>query len=115
MISKAATVDEFMAGLSEDEQALFTKIRALFKKHAKGVTESMQYRMPTYARGEQMIGAFNKQKNYLSLYIPPEAIDPYREELGKLDCGKSCIRFRQPADLPLKTVEKMIKAAGKRP
>lgn len=31
--------------------------------------------------------------------------------LGRLDCGKGCIRFRHPADLPLAVAEKIIRAA----
>ena len=113
MISQATTVDGFLAALSPEERAVFAKIRTLLKKCHPRVEESMKYRMPTYLAGENMIGAFNKQKNYLCLYVNPAAVDPYRKELGRLDCGKSCLRFRKPADLPLAVAAKIIKAAGK--
>jgi uncharacterized protein YdhG (YjbR/CyaY superfamily) len=109
MVSSAKTVDEFLATLRSDERAVFAKIRALFLRYAPG-TESMQYRMPGYA-----VGGFNRQKHYLALYITPEAVDPHRAELKKLglDCGKCCIRFRKPGDLPLALAEKLIKGAAK--
>ncbi len=75
----------------------------------------MQYRMPCYGTGGAMVGAFNRQKQYFALYINPEAVDPHRATLKKLglDCGKCCIRFRKPADLPLAVAEKLIKGAAK--
>ncbi len=114
MISTAKSVDEFLTTLEAEDRAVFEKIRALFLRYAPG-TESMQYRMPGYGTGDTMIGGFNRQKQYLALYINPEAVDPHRAALKKLglDCGKSCIRFRNPADLPLALAEKLIKGAAK--
>ncbi len=115
MISQATTVDGFLNTLADDERAVFTKVRAWLKKSHSKVEESMKYRMPTYLVGENMVGAFNKQKHYLCLYLNPEAVDPYRKELkaAGLDCGKSCLRFTKPEKLPLPLAAKIIKAAGK--
>ncbi|AOS45332.1 hypothetical protein Verru16b_02413 [Lacunisphaera limnophila] len=115
MISKATTVDGFLNTLTDAERAIFTKLRSLLKQAHPKVTESMQYRMPTYLVGDYHLGAFNKQKHYLCLYVNPEAADPYRQELkaAGLDCGKSCIRFTKPEMLPLPLAAKIIKAAGK--
>lgn len=116
MISQAATVTEFLAALPADERKVLAKIRALFRKSHPKVTESMQYRMPTYMAGEAMVGAFNRQKNYFSLYVGGAAIDPHRKELKVLglDCGGGCVRFRKPGQLPLALAATMIKAAAKR-
>ena len=114
MVSAAKTVDEFLAEQTAEDRAVFEKLRALFLRHAPG-TESMKYRMPGYAAGHTMIGGFNRQKHYLALYINPEAVDPHRAALKKLglDCGKCCIRFRKPGNLPLALAEKLIKGAAK--
>lgn len=115
MISHAPTVAAFLQTLAPKERALFGKVRALLRKAHPQVEESMKYRMPTYLVGEYHLGAFNKQKQYLCLYLNPEAVDPYRKELkaAGLDCGKSCLRFTQPEKLPLPLAAKIIKAAGK--
>jgi uncharacterized protein YdhG (YjbR/CyaY superfamily) len=115
MISKATTVDGFLNTVTDDERAIFAKLRQLLKKAHPKVEESMKYRMPTYLVGAEQLGAFNKQKNYLCLYLNPLAIDPHRKALTSagLDCGKSCIRFAKPEKLPLVLVTKMIKAAAK--
>jgi uncharacterized protein YdhG (YjbR/CyaY superfamily) len=115
MISKATTVDGFLNTLTDDERAVFTKLRGLLKKAHPKVEESMKYRMPTYLVGEYHLGAFNKQKNYLCLYLNPEAVDPYRKQLktAGLDCGKSCLRFTKPGELPLPLAAKIIRDAGR--
>ena len=115
MISQAATVAGFLKTVPAGERAIFAKIRILLKKSHPKVKESMKYLMPTYEVGENGVGGFNKQKHYLCLYLNPEAVDPYRKELkaAGLDCGKCCIRFRKPEQLPLALAAKMIKAAGR--
>ena len=115
MISRATTVDGFLNTVTDDERAVFSRIRRLLKQAHPKVAESMKYRMPTYLIDGEPFGAFNKQKQYLCLYLNPEAVDPYRKELkaAGLDCGKSCLRFTKPDKLPLPLAAKIIKAAGK--
>lgn len=115
MISKATTVDGFLNTVTDDERAIFTKLRSLLKKAHPKVEESMKYKMPTYLVGGYHLGAFNKQKNYLCLYLNPEAVEPHRKALtaAGLDCGKSCLRFTKPDKLPLDLAAKIIKASGR--
>lgn len=112
MISTAPTVDAFLATVTPEEKAIFAKLRKHLRAD-KAVVESMEYRMPTYKIGANMVGALNKQKQYLCLYLNPAAVDPHRAELkaAKLDCGKSCIRFKKPEQLPLPLAATMIKSA----
>jgi uncharacterized protein YdhG (YjbR/CyaY superfamily) len=44
----------------------------------------------------------------MSLYMDTELVAKYQEELGHLNCGKSCIRFKKIDELPLETIERMI-------
>lgn len=114
MISKATTVDGFLNTVTDDERAVFERLRRLLKKAHPRVEESMKYRMPTYLVGDYHLGAFNKQKNYLCLYLNPVAIEPHRKALtaAGLDCGKGCLRFTKPEKLPLELATKIIKASG---
>jgi uncharacterized protein YdhG (YjbR/CyaY superfamily) len=112
MISKAKTVEEFLNTVTDEERAVFAELREQFKAD-KRVIKSIEYRMPTYKIGKSMVGAFNKQKNYLCLYLNPVTVDPFRKALRKLDCGKSCIRLKKPDNLPLDVAAQIIKAAAK--
>jgi hypothetical protein len=53
------------------------------------------------------------QKNYLALYICATKngkylTEYYQDKLGKVNCGKSCIRFKKLEDLKLSTVKLML-------
>ena len=60
----------------------------------------------------------HREKNFISLYIcsVDEAgrqyiAEKYKKELGKVNVGKSCIRFKKAADLDLRTLKKALRTA----
>jgi hypothetical protein len=60
------------------------------------------------------------QKNYVSLYVcavegGQYIADLYKDELGKVSVGKSCIRFKKLEDLHIPTLKKVLKVAAKKP
>jgi hypothetical protein len=60
------------------------------------------------------------QKNYVSVYvcavIDGEYIaEKFKDKLGKVNVGKSCIRFNKIEDLNLDTFKKIVKLAAKNP
>jgi hypothetical protein len=53
------------------------------------------------------------QKNYLSLYVCAVVdgryvAEQYAAELGKVNCGKSCVRFKKAADLDPDGLARML-------
>lgn len=63
--------------------------------------------------------ALANQKNYLSLYVMATedgeyVAEKYAKDLGKVNVGKSCIRFKKLEDLDLEVLEKMLKGVEKR-
>ncbi|MCA9389453.1 MAG: DUF1801 domain-containing protein, partial [Candidatus Magasanikbacteria bacterium] len=64
--------------------------------------------------------AMANQKNYISIYVC--AIDgkeylaeKFKDDLGKVSVGKSCIRFKKLEDLHLPTLKKVLQLAAKSP
>jgi uncharacterized protein YdhG (YjbR/CyaY superfamily) len=111
MQSKATTVDAYLAELPADRRDALSRLRALIKKHAPGATEAMAHGMPAYSVGELLFGLAS-QKQYLALYVcETDVVVAHRARLGKLDCGKSCIRFKKLADLPLDVVTDIVAEA----
>jgi len=115
MQSKATTVAQYIRELPADRQRAIKKLRAVVKKAAPRAKEGMQYGMPAYMVGDEPLCAFASQKHYLALYVcPADVLDEFRPRLGKLDCGKGCIRFRKPEDLPLDVADEMLRKVLKR-
>jgi hypothetical protein len=57
--------------------------------------------------------AIAPQKNYLALYIcaikdGKYLTEFYQDKLGKVNCGKSCVRFKKLEDLNLSSVKTMV-------
>jgi uncharacterized protein YdhG (YjbR/CyaY superfamily) len=98
--SKAKTPKEYLDELPEDRRKALTKLRTMIRKRAPAAVESMDYGMITYTMGGHLC-ALASQKGYMALYVCGPAVDAHRSRLGKLNCGKGCIRFKKLDDLPL--------------
>lgn len=118
------TMEEYLAQFDETEQAVINRIRDRAKECLpKGYEEGILYNMITYyvplstypsgyhvAKGMPLgYFAVAKQKNFYALYhmgyyAKPEIFDDfvkqYKEKYGKLDMGKSCMRFKTEEKIP---------------
>ena len=129
MQSKAGTVDEYISELPKDRQEAITKLRKEIKKNLpKGFKEGMGYGMMGYSVPHSIYPAgyhcdpklplpfmgLASQKNFIAVYHMGIYADPklmkwftdgYAKVVpGKLDMGKSCIRFKKPEHIPVKLI-----------
>ncbi len=125
MQSKAITPDQYIAELPEDRKEVMQKLRETVKKNLpKGFEETMQYGMISYVVPHSIYPAgyhckpadplpflsIASQKNHIAfyhmgIYSDPKLYKWFTEEYpkhatGKLDMGKSCIRFKNPKNIP---------------
>jgi|SRR5690349_13344349 len=125
MISKATTVQQYLDELPEDRKAAVTKLFKTIKKNLpKGFKEGVGYGMigfsvphSYYPKGyhcnpEQPLPFMGlaSQKNFIAVYHMGVYADPkllkwftdaYKKAVpGKLDMGKSCLRFKKPDQIP---------------
>lgn len=122
---KVKTVDEYMNMLDEDRKDAINKLRNAIKKGLPaGFSEEINYNMiayvipfDTYSKGYHRGGplsliAIGNQKNYIALYHlgiygDPKLLEWFKDEYkkyGKLDMGKSCIRFKNINDIPYELI-----------
>jgi uncharacterized protein YdhG (YjbR/CyaY superfamily) len=129
MQSKATTVEQYLAELPADRQKAMTELRKVIKKNLpKGFKETMGYGMMGYVVPHTKYPAgyhcnpkdplpfmgFASQKNFIAVYHMGVYADPklhkwFTDEyakagIGKLDMGKSCIRFKNPEKIPFKLI-----------
>jgi uncharacterized protein YdhG (YjbR/CyaY superfamily) len=131
VMSKAATVADYLAELPADRRRTISAVRAVIRKSLpKGYKESVGYGMICYAvplstyadtyNGQPLCyAALASQKNYCALYLmnvygdtqTAKAFrDGFKKAGKKLDMGKSCVRFKTADDLPLDVIGKTIAA-----
>lgn len=129
MQSKAATVEEYLEKLPGDRKKVMNELRNVVKKNLpKGFKECMGYGMigyvvphSIYAEGyhcnpELPLPFMNiaLQKNFIAVYhmgvyADQKLLKWFQEEyakagVGKLDMGKSCIRFKNFDKIPYKLI-----------
>lgn len=129
MQSKATTVDQYIKELPEDRKAAMTELRKVVLKNLpKGFKEEMGYGMMGYVVPHSKYPdgyhckptdplpfmSIASQKNFIAVYHMGVYADPkllkwftdeYAKQVkGKLDMGKSCIRFKKPDQIPFKLI-----------
>ena len=129
--SKAATVADYLSELPPERRAEIEAVRdALNAVMPAGFREGMGYGMiewfipledypVTYNKQPLGYAALAAQKNAYSLYLnclyaTPGAAERFRaawKGAGKLDMGKSCIRFKRAGDLDLDLISREIASA----
>src|SRR5215213_4454424 len=106
MQSKAATISEYLEELSPDQRSALTELRALIHRVAPKTVEAMQYGLPAFGD----LCALASQKHYMSLYVcESELVKAHLPKLGKVSCGKGCIRFRRLTDLNVPAIENILR------
>ena len=126
----AKTTDEYMANLSDDRRHILEAIDRLIKETAPSLKSKFAYNMPGYGaftyknnKKEQLswpVISVASQKDYVSIYVCAReggecVAEKYKDSLGKVSVGKSCIRFKKLDDLNLDTLKKVILLAEKYP
>ena len=125
MQSKSKTVPEYLAEMPEDRRKAIEELRSVIKKNLpKGFKEEMNYGMIGYVVPHTIYPAgyhckptdplpfmnIASQKNFIAVYHMGLYADPNllkwfetayaKQATGKLDMGKSCIRFKKPEQIP---------------
>ena len=129
MHSDARTVDEYLAGLPEERREAVAEIRgSILANLPAGYEEGMQYgmlgyyvpleRYPKTYNGQALnYAAVASQKHYISVYLNGLYSDPailewflaeYAKTGRKPNMGKSCVRFKKLADIPLDLIGQTI-------
>ena len=103
------TLNEYFKNLKnpkhlDDLQQLWAFVR----EQLPDAEEDMRYGMPSYAQKDEVVVTLASQRHYMSLYMDMELVEGYRDRLGGLDCGKSCIRFKHLDDLPLDVIAAIL-------
>ena len=127
---KAKSVKEYLVLLPKERRAPIEFLHAFIHEVSPKLKPNFLYNMPGYGsfkyknyKNEVIdwpVIALASQKNYISLYVcavekGEYLAEKYKDELGKVSVGKSCIRFKKLDGLDLKGLKKIIKKAEKSP
>lgn len=129
MLSNAETVAAYLEELPEERKAAMKKLQQVIKKNLPtGFKEVMSFGMIGYVVPHSTYPAgyhckptlplpfinIASQKNFIAIYhmgiyAKPDLLHWFTAayatlEIGKPDMGKSCIRFKKPANIPYELI-----------
>lgn len=105
---EAGNVADYIDQCPAKRREALQTLRDLVLSIGEDVAENLEYGMPTYWTGGQVLCAFASQKRHMSLYLDVDLLACHREAFGKLNCGKSCVRFTSLDKMPLDTVTAIL-------
>jgi uncharacterized protein YdhG (YjbR/CyaY superfamily) len=133
MKSKATTPNEYISELPEDRKVVVKRLRKIILDNLpKGFEESMNYGMLGYVVPHSVYPSgyhcnpkmplpfmnLASQKNHIGfyhmgIYSDPKLLEWFTTEFpkyvpGKLDMGKSCIRFKYDEKIPFDLIGELV-------
>ena len=109
---RAKTVDEYIASAPVDVQKKLREIRKIIRLIAPDAEEKMSYGMP-YFGYKGRLAYFSFTKTHVGLYVMPPVVQDHRKELEGYSTSTATVRFPLDQDLPVKLIEKLVKAGVK--
>jgi uncharacterized protein YdhG (YjbR/CyaY superfamily) len=108
--TKARTIDEYLAVLSDDKRAALEKLRKTIRAAAPNAEECISYQLPAF-RLNGILVAFGATAKHCAFYpMSSSTVAAHRDELEGYDTSKGTIRFQPDNPLPAALVRKLVKA-----
>lgn len=128
--TKANTIETYLQAVPAERKDLIEFLHSFIQQAAPELKPHFAYNMLGYGAFpyknykkemiEWPIISLANQKNYVSVYIcavehGEYVAEKYKDELGKVSVGKSCIRFKKLEDINLPALKKVIRLAVENP
>ena len=109
--TKAKTIDEYLAAVSDDKRAALWKLRKIIRAAAPTAEECISYQLPAFRLEGRVLVCFGAAANHCAFYPGSGATVAAHEDLLKgYDTSKGTIRFQADKPLPVALVRKLVKA-----
>ena len=121
------TPDEYIDALEEPRRGEIRELHDLIRETVPDLDPYVgtgmlgygpfHYRYASGREGDASLIALSSRKRYISLYVlcvtdGGYLAEQYAERLPKADIGKSCVRFKRPADVDRGVLRELIAEAG---
>ena len=101
-------VEAYIKHFPNEVQELLQSIRALIKRIAPEVEESISYAIPAYKTNGKPLIYFAAFKNHIGLYATPQGHEKFKKELSVYKQGKGSVQFPLNKPIPMDLIERII-------
>ena len=106
---KPRTIDQYLAGVNDDQRAALEKLRRVIRAAAPKAEECISYGIPAYRLDGKFLVALAAIANRCAFY-PGAVLQGFKDELKDFDTSKGTIRFLPNQRLRSGLVRKLVKA-----
>ena len=104
-----ASVDDYIASLPTESQAVAAQLRALIRDAAPGVSERISYDMPTFDLNGQPLIYFGAWKKHIGLYpATGRVVAHFGDEFAPYKLGPGTIQFPLDKPMPMDLIRRII-------
>jgi uncharacterized protein YdhG (YjbR/CyaY superfamily) len=110
-MSRATTVEEYLAGVPSESRVALNKLRKMVKSAAPKATEGISYGVPMFKHNGMGLVSLGAGAAHCAFYVmSPEVMRRHAAALKGYEVGKGSIRFPADKPLPATLVTKLVKA-----
>ncbi|MEO8660793.1 MAG: DUF1801 domain-containing protein [Bryobacteraceae bacterium] len=110
MAGKPTTIDEYLAGLSDENRAALEKLRKIIRAAAPKAEECISYGLAAFRLNGMLVGMGATAKHCAFYLMSGSTVEAHKDELKDYDTSKGTIRFAPDKPLPAALVKKLVKA-----
>jgi len=108
---KATTIDEYLAGLSDDKRAALEKLRKAIRAAAPKAEECISYGIPAFRLDGRLVAGFSASAQHCSFFpMSGSIVKHLQDDLAGYDTSKGTIRFAADRPLAAALVRKLVRA-----
>ncbi len=110
----ATDVNSYLLAIPKDRKPILARVMKIIKDHIPKARLEFKHGMPFYTLNGQPMYAVASQKHYIAVYCSAHSlVSHYKSQLGKVNTGKSCIRFKKEDDINWDVLTEMLVEAEK--
>ena len=110
MKTKPRTIDEYLAGVSDDQRTALEKLRKTIKSAAPKAEECISYSIPAFRLNGILVGFAAKQSHCALYPFNGTTVKAFKKDLEGYETSMGTIRFQPDSPLPAALVRKIVRA-----
>jgi len=110
MTPTAATVDQYLAALPEEQRAALERLRGQCLAAAPEADEVIAYAIPGLRLHGRYLVGYGAAKRHLSFFPGKAPIQANLERLEGFDLDKGTVRFQPDRPIPAEVVELLVRS-----
>jgi uncharacterized protein YdhG (YjbR/CyaY superfamily) len=100
-------IDQYLASQPERIKEILSQIRETIKEAVPEAEELISYQMPAF-KYHGILAWYAPFKKRYSLFVRPQFLEPFKEELKQYKLAKSAVHFQYDQPVPVDLIRRIV-------